>query len=77
MKGEPHAMKSNPDYSAGERKTRKMESKAFLPTSSSLAIDIRAAVLNLSVTVKSLEVTSRKGRTQISQAVPRHLNHHS
>ena len=51
-------MKSDPDYSAGERKTRRMGSKAFLPTSSSLTIDIRAAVLNLPVTVKSLEVTS-------------------
>ena len=77
MRGEPHAMKSDPDYSAGERKTRRMGSKAFLPTSSSLTIDIRAAVLNHPVTVKSLEVTSCKGRTQMSQAVPNHLNHPS
>ena len=58
MKGEPHAMKSDPDYPAGEKKTRRTRSKAFLPTSSSLTIDIRAAVLNLPVTVNSLEVTS-------------------
>jgi hypothetical protein len=58
MKGEPHAMKSDPGFPPGERKTRRMGNKAFLPTSSSLTIDIRAAVLNLPVTVKSLEVTS-------------------
>lgn len=58
MKGEPHAMKSDPGFPAGEKKTRRKGNKAFLPTSGSLTIDIRAAVLNLSVTVKSLEVTS-------------------
>lgn len=57
MKGEPHAMKSDPGFPPGERKTRRMGNKAFLPTSNSLTID-EAAVLNLPVTVKSLEVTS-------------------
>ena len=50
-------MKSDPGFPAGEKKTRRKGNKAFLPTSSSLTIDIRAAVLNLSVTVKSLENT--------------------
>ena len=58
-----------------ERKTRRRGTKAFLPTSSTKTTDVKAAVLDLPVPVKLLQMTPQE--TQISQAVTSHLNHPS